>query len=141
MAFSVGRSRETMALPPISHAHLEGLRALIGQLHEHGQDVMLLTQLAESLPRLRSGLSTAERQRIEELDTNENLFLAALNSVREAIDVFDCVVAPPEQVLTPTNNMLIDPMRLRQIAEATCVLAESANDLALRAMNRSELLE
>jgi hypothetical protein len=140
MAFSVGRSRETIALPPISHAHLEGLRALIGQLHEHGQDVLLLTQLAESLPRLRSGLSTAERQRIEELDTNENLFLAALSNVREAVDVFDCVVAPPEQPMTPTS-MLIDPMRLRQIAEAASVLAEAANDLALRAMNRSELLE
>jgi hypothetical protein len=140
MAFSVGRSRETIALPPISHAHLEGLRALIGQLHEHGQDVLLLTQLAESLPRLRSGLSTAERQRIEELDTNENLVLAALSSLREAIDVFDCVVAPPEQTMTPIS-MLIDPMRLRQIAEATRVLAESANDLALRAINRSELLE
>jgi hypothetical protein len=140
MACSVGRSRETMALPPISHAHLEGLRALIGHLHEHGQDVMLLTQLAESLPRLRSGLSTAERQRIEELDTNENLFLAALSSVREAIDVFDCVVTSPEQPLMPTS-MLIDPMRLRQLAEAARVLAESANDLALRAMNRSDLLE
>jgi hypothetical protein len=140
MAFSVGRSRETIALPPISHAHLEGLRALIGQLHEHGQDVLLLTQLAESLPRLRSGLSNAERQRIEELDTNENLVLAALSNVREAVDVVDCVVAPPEQPLTPTN-MLIDPMRLRQIAEAASVLAEAANDLALRAMNRSELLE
>jgi hypothetical protein len=101
---------------------------------------MLLTQLAESLPRLRSGLSTAERQRIEELDTNENLFLAALSSVREAIDVFDCVVTSPEQPLMPTS-MLIDPMRLRQLAEAARVLAESANDLALRAMNRSDLLE
>ncbi|MDZ4718365.1 MAG: hypothetical protein SH847_07810 [Roseiflexaceae bacterium] len=140
MANSVGRIREALPLPPVSHAHQEGLRVLIAQLQATGQDMTVLAQLADCMPRLRSGLSMAERQRIEELDANENLFSVALSSLHEAIDLFDSMAGTPEQPIAQMS-MLIDPVRLRQIAEAASALAESANDLALRAGSRCGLLE
>lgn len=139
MALATGRLREsapTQPLPPVSRAHQAGLQLLIAQLHDQGQDVTLLTNLVESLPRLRAGLSAAERQRIEELDASETTLTAALTSVQELIDAVDALL-PSESLST----MLLDSIRVRQIAATAQALAEAATDLALRANARAGLLE
>lgn len=140
MASAVSRTYEVLPLPPVSHAHQEGLRALVGQLQATGQEVALLAQLAECLPRLRAGLNPSERQRIDDLDSNEQLFTTALDALHEAIDGIDWVVGAPEQPLALVT-LLVDAPRLRQLTEAARRLAESANDLALRASARSGMLE
>jgi hypothetical protein len=128
-----------LPLPPVSRAHQEGLRALIGQLQSSGQDVTLLVQLAESLPRLRAGLTGADRQRIEELDTNESMLLATLEALQRSIDAFDALQGPPEQPIALTS-LLVDVVLLQRLAVAAQALAEAANDLALRATTRTQLL-
>lgn len=139
MTTAMTSARGAGTLPPLSRAHQEGLRTLISQLHGSGQDVTLLTQLAESLPRLRAGLSAAERQRIEELDSNESALTSALNSAQDAIGALDALLGEPDQALT-FGTLLVDPVVVQRIAAAAQLLAESATDLALRANARAELL-
>jgi len=139
MALATGRTRESTPLPPlppVSRAHQAGLQLLIVQLHAHGQDVTLLTNLVESLPRLRAGLSAAERQRIEELDASESTLTAALTHVQALIDSVDALL-PSESL----GTMLLDSVHVRQIATTAQALAEAATDLALRATARAGLLE
>jgi hypothetical protein len=120
-------------------AHQEGLRVLIARLQGGEQDVALLTQLAESLPRLRAGLGAAERQRIDELDANHSALTRALDGAHEAIDVFDAILAPDRTGGPPP--LLIDGALLRRVSEAARALAEASNELALRASVRAGLLE
>jgi hypothetical protein len=126
-------------LPPVSRAHQEGLRALITSMHATGQDVALLTQLAESLPRLRAGLSAADRQRIEELDANDTVMAHALSATQEAIAALDTLIGDPAEPLS--CSVLVDASTLRRIAAAAQLLAEAANDLALHTGSRAGLLE
>ncbi len=129
----------TATLPPVTHAHQEGLRALVEQLQTAGQDVRLLVQLTENLPRLRAGLSAADLQRIEDLDANEVVITHAMAILQEAIARFDDIQSDANQLLlTPT--MLLDMTLLTQIADAARAMAEAANDLALRAMERAGML-
>jgi hypothetical protein len=132
--------RQTQPLPPVSRAHQEGLRSLISSLKANGQDVRLLTQLAESLPRLRAGLNAADRQRIEALDASETALATALNGMNEAITQFDDVQGSAENP-TPLATILVEPALLQQIAMVASTIAEAANDLALRARERAALLE
>jgi hypothetical protein len=131
--------RLSQPLPPVSRAHQEGLRSLISSLEATGQDVRLLTQLAESLPRLRAGLSAPDRQRIEALDASETALATALNGMNEALTQFDDVQGPSESP-TPLATILVEPAILQQIAMVASTIAEAANDLALRARERADLL-
>ena len=133
------RHNTPTALAPVSRAHQEGLRSLINNLQGSGQDMTLLIQLAESLPRLRAGLSVADRQRIEELDANETAVAAALNSTQEAIAALDALIGDPSLPLP--SAVLVDGSTLRRMAAGAQLLAEAANDLALRANTRAGLLE
>jgi hypothetical protein len=127
------------ALPPVSRAHQAGLQALISSLQASGQDVALLTQLAESLPRLRAGLNGADRQRIEALDANEPILTEALFALHGAIDRFDTANGPDDDV--SPNRLLVDAPQLQQLAQAAQAVAEAATDLALRAAARAALLQ
>jgi hypothetical protein len=127
------------ALPPVSRAHQEGLRAMISRLQASGQDVTLLTQLAESLPCLRAGLSGADRQRIEALDANEPILTEALFALHGAIDRFDTAHGPDDEV--SPNRLLVDAAQLQQLAQAAQAVAEAATDLALRAAARAAVLQ
>jgi len=126
------------AVPPVSRAHQEGLRAMISSLQASGQDVTLLTHLAESLPRLRAGLSGTDRQRIEALDANEPILTAALIALHGAIDRVDAAHGPEDGLPTA---LLVHAPQLQQLAQAAQALAEAANDLALRAVARAALLQ
>jgi len=142
MALTTSKTRESvplLPLPPLSRAHQEGLHLLIRQLQEQGQDITLLTQLAESLPRLRAGLSAAERERIEALDASEATFTAALTNVQVLIDAVDALLAP--EPVSVQGHVLLDSTLLCQIAATAQTLAEAATDLALRATARAGLLE
>lgn len=129
----------TQGVVPVSRAHQEGLRSIIHNLQGSGQDITLLAQLAESLPRLRAGLNATERQRIEELDANETIVANTLNTTQEAIGALDTLLGDPAQPLS--SGVLVDAPTLRRIAAAAQLLAEAANDLALRANARAGLLE
>ena len=129
----------TPALPPVSHAHQQGLRAMVSQLQATGQDVRLLTELAESLPRLRAGLSSADRQRIDDLYASEAALISAISMLQDAIGRFDDLQANAEQPLL-LATILVDAALLTQIAEAARALAEAANEVALRAIERSHML-
>lgn len=131
-------SATSHAVPPVSRAHQEGLRAMITSLQASGQDVTLLTHLAESLPRLRAGLSGIDRQRIEALDANEPILTAALIALHSAIDRVDAAHGPEDA--SPTA-LLVHAPQLQQLAQAAQALAEAANDLALRAVARAALLQ
>jgi hypothetical protein len=133
------RPQPTQLLAPVSRAHQEGLQILIGQLQSTGQDTTLLSQLAESLPRLRAGLSATERQRIEELDSNETALLSTLTATQESINAFDSLLGDQSQPLA--TAVLVDSSTLRRMAAAAQLMAEAANDLALRANTRAGLLE
>ena len=138
MTFTSPRN-PTANLPPLSHAHQEGLRLLVGQLRANGQDVRLLEQLAESMPRLRAGLSAAERQRIEALDASELALSQAHAALQQAINQFDDT-QDALQPATLLSTVLVDPELLHQIAEEARSIAEAANELALRAAERAGML-
>jgi hypothetical protein len=127
------------ALPPVSRAHHASLQAMISSLQASGQEVTLLTQLAESLPRLRAGLSGADRQRIEALDANEPILTESLFVLHGAIDRFDTAHGPDDEV--SPNRLLVHAPQLQQLAQAAQAVAEAATDLALRAAARAAVLQ
>lgn len=131
--------RET-ALPPVSRAHQEGLRSLIQQLDQSGQDVGLLRQLADSLPHLRAGLSAADRRRVDELDANDLALRASLEALQSAVDSFGALIDVPEPSLL-IASLLVEGAPLRRLGALAHELAEAANELALRASVRAGLLE
>jgi hypothetical protein len=133
------RAREAQPLPPLSRAHQEGLHAIIKRCQALGQDTTLLTQLADSLPGLRAGLSASERQRIEELDANERVLMMALETVRTSIEIFDSFIESADEAHTLAR--LVDGAFLYRLSEISQTLAEAASDCAMRASAHAVLID
>ena len=136
------RSTAAAALPPVTRAHQQALRQQLATLQEHGLDVRWLQQLVESVPAFRSGLSTNDRLRIEELEGSADSLSASFTALQQAIEQFDELQADPRHPEQGINmvDILFDVDRLSRIAESAQLLAETANDLALRATERCKLL-
>ena len=127
----------TPRVPALTGAHQQQLRQLIAALAEHGQpanDLALLGQLADDMPRFRAGLPAGLRHALDELDTNAAALAAALAELGAAAHAF----SPPGTGLPAA--WLLDPARLDVWIEQTHALAQLAAEVALRAQQRAELL-
>ncbi len=139
---SVAHRGSSTTLPPVTRAHQQALRTQLAALREQGADVRWLQELVESVPTLRNGLNSSDKLRIEELEGSADTLSASFAALQQAIERFDeTQVDPrnPDQTIQMID-VLFDIDTLSRLAERAQLLAETANDLALRATERCRLL-
>lgn len=121
-------------LPPLSRIHQRLLQQQLSILEQSGQDTTMLMQLVETLPRLRSVLSTAERQRVDELDRNAD-------ELASAWQVLDTIIGRYNALDALNDAQLLHVESLAQRVHCLQDCAEACSEAALRLQTRLRLLE
>lgn len=119
---------------PLSRVHQRLLQQQLDMLEHSGQDITLLTQLADTLPRLRSSLSSAERQHIDELDRNADELTSAWQSLETLLE--RCIALG-----SISDPQLMNPTALGTMTQCLQDCAEACSEAALRLQTRVRLLE
>lgn len=124
----------TKSVLPLSRIHQRLLQQQLDMLEHGGQDITILAQLADTLPRLRSSLSSAERQRIDELDHNADELGSAWQSLETVMERYAALGAL-------TDAQLIRVECMHTLAQCLQDCAEACSEAALRLQTRLRLLE